>query len=444
MGSGIALRTWLFGLAALVLLALFSITTFTGGEGTPPRRAGGAATPPPIPRPQPAPARVDLPRLQARLARLMEDPAMVGMGVAVIEGGQVRLLQGMGETLHGSGQPVTPDTLFRWASVSKGAAAALTLKLADRAKVSLDDPIAKHSPTLRLPAGGERQATVADVLSHRTGLNSNAWDDKLEDGADARLLRASLFATPPRCPPGTCHAYQNVAYDAVSDIAERATGKPMADVLVTELFRPLGMTSANATLAGLQSAPSWARAHRGQTPQAFANNDNYYRVPAAGGVNSSIRDLARWMLANMGHMPAVLSPQLLAELHRPRVATPGEIGRQRRYRERLTGARYALGWREYDYAGHRLVGHHGGVNGYRAALLFDPALQTGVAVLWNGSSRRPWAIEWEVMDMVYGLEPRDWLELDASAPKPAPLPVAEAPQPLANDSSPQATPTRSP
>ncbi len=64
--------------------------------------------------------------------------------------------------------------------------------------------------------------------------------------------------------------------------------------------------------------------------------------------------------------------------------------------------------------------------------MFDPALQTGVAVLWNGSSRKPWAIEWEVMDMVYGLEPRDWLDLDASAPKPAPLPLAEAAQPLSN------------
>ena len=426
-----ALKRWVFGLAAFLLLALFSITTFRNGEGTPAKVAGGAATPPAIPAPAPAPGVIDLPRLQARLDMLMQDPAMVGMGVAVIEGGRVRLLRGYGETLQGSGDPVTPDTVFRWASLSKGVTGAAVLKLAERGKVALDDPIAKHSALLRLPGGGEQRATVADILSHRTGLNSNAWDDKLEDGADARLLRQSLATVTPRCPPGTCHAYQNVAFDSTSDLAERATGKPMPDVLAAELFAPLGMRSATTTLAGLQTAASWARGHRGGGPAPIENNDNYYRVPAAGGVNSSIRDLARWMLANMGHQPGVLPPKLLENLHRPRVATPGELGRQRRYRERLTGANYALGWRNYEYAGRRLVGHNGGVNGYRAAILFDPRLQTGVAVLWNGPSRRPWSIEYEVMDMIYALEPRDWLELDGVAPT-APLPLAEPPQPLAN------------
>ena len=85
------------------------------------------------------------------------------------------------------------------------------------------------------------------------------------------------------------------------------------------------MTSASLTTDGLTSAKSWARPHSvGRRPLEV--NDNYYRVPAAGGVNSNIKDMSLWMLAQMGEMPQVLSPQLLETIHQPRVKTPGERG----------------------------------------------------------------------------------------------------------------------
>jgi beta-lactamase class C len=65
-----------------------------------------------------------------------------------------------------------------------------------------------------------------------------------------------------------------------------------------------------------------------------------------------------------------------------------------------------------DYAGHRVVGHHGGVRGYRSLILFDPERRAGVVALWNSAASRPNAIEYEVMDMVYGLPFRDWLAID--------------------------------
>ncbi|HBJ42764.1 MAG TPA: serine hydrolase, partial [Hyphomonas sp.] len=55
------------------------------------------------------------------------------------------------------------------------------------------------------------------------------------------------------------------------------------------------------------------------------------------------------------------------------------------------------------------------VEGYRSYILFDPDRDTGVVILWNSSSRRPNGIGFEVMDMVYNLPFRDWMELDAHA-----------------------------
>ena len=84
-------------------------------------------------------------------------------------------------------------------------------------------------------------------------------------------------------------------------------------------------------------------------------------MPGAGGVNSNITDMSLWLLAQMGAMPDVLDDKLLATIHAPYVKTPTERGRLRPYLERLGAAWYGFGWRSYDYAGHRLVGHRGGI-----------------------------------------------------------------------------------
>lgn len=360
---------------------------------------------------------IDYARLDRRLQLLMEKDVMVGLSVAIVEDGEIRFLKGYGETIAGSGDPVTPNTVFRWASLSKGVAGNMVALLAADDALSLDAPVADYAASLRLPAGGEHKASIADVLSHQLGLFAHAHDARLEDGDDARRLRGSLAALDPICPVSQCHAYQNVAFDAAAEAVERATGKPYHQVVYERMFGPLGMTSASLSREGLYRSPSWARPHRGgRNSRPVEVTDSYYRVPAAGGVNSSIKDLALWLRAQMGADPRILPPAVLAAAHAPRVATPGENARRRKYRDRISGAAYGLGWRVFDYAGHKVVGHRGGVTGYRSLILFDPVRRTGVAALWNSGTGQPGGLEYEVMDMVYGLPFRDWLELSDSDP----------------------------
>jgi beta-lactamase class C len=382
---------------------------------------GGRDAPPPAPARDKAmiedasakPSLVDYARLDQRLQRLMEEEDMVGLAVGVVEHGQIRFLKGYGETFEGSGQPVNTDTIFRWASVSKGVASNMVAKLADENKLGLYEPIGKYSSSLRLPGGAEQRATVSDVLSHRLGLFGHAQDAKLEDGGDARMLRASLATLNPICPPSSCHAYQNVAYDAASEVVERVTGKPFPAAVREQLFLPLGMTSANMSREALVTSPNWARPHRGgSNPRPVEVTDSYYRVPAAGGVNSSIKDLAIWLQANMGVHPEILSPRALAAVQSPRANTPGELRRMRKFRERLNTSSYGLGWRIYDYSGHRVVGHRGGVTGYRSLIMFDPERKSGVVALWNSGSNQPSGVQFEVMDMILQLPFKDWLDID--------------------------------
>ena len=367
------------------------------------------------------PGAVDYVRIDERLRRLMAEPGMVGLSIAIVEDGEIRFLKGYGETVAGSGDAVTPDTVFRWASLSKGVAGDMVALLADQGALSLFEPVNRHAASLRLPGGNEATATVADLLSHQLGLFGHAYDSKLEDGEDPRRLRSMLVTLNNICSPGQCHAYQNVAFDAASEIVERVTGRPYADVVQERLFRPLGMTGASLSRAELFAARSWARPHVGARPSRPVEvTDAYYRVPAAGGVNGSIKDLAIWMLAQMGMASDVLPEQVLAAVRTPRANTPRENRRRRNFRERTAASSYGLGWRILDYSGHRVVGHHGGVRGYRSLILFDPERRAGVVALWNSSTGKPNGIEYEVMDMVYGLPPRDWLELDDDAPAPQP------------------------
>ncbi len=395
---------------AVAGIAAFGFVTVVSQLGSPASARPAAPTtvflPPSV---TPGAGRIDYGAFDARIAGIMARPDMVGLAVAVVEEGQIAFARGYGTTALGSGEGVNPRTVFRWASLSKGVAATMVGELAAEGKVSLDAPMSTYNTTLRLPGGAERVATVDDLLSHRLGLVRNALDNKLEAGGDPRLLRPQLALLTPACAPGQCHAYQNVAFDASSEIVQNLTGRSYAQAVQQRLFMPLGMIDASVSRAGLIASRSWAKPHVGR--RTVTVNDNYYRVPAAGGVNSSILDLARWMQVQMGEAQQVVPMPVLNQIHAPRIFTD----RRRGVFNRAMGAsQYALGWRDYNYRGHRLIGHQGAVMGYRATVLFDPVRRSGIAMLWNSQSGQPVGLQLDLLDRLYGFQRTDWLGLDKS------------------------------
>lgn len=397
------------------------LVRFGGSDGAPTQQAADTAVAAPVRAEVPpvvttGPSRIDFARLEARLNRLVQRQNMVGLAVGIVENGQIRFVKGFGTVASNSTEPVTEHTVFRWASLSKGVAGDMVALLAARGQLSLNDPINRWSGNLKLPNGNESRATVANMLSQTLGLPGHAHDARLEGNEDPRYLRQLMVFLPQQCEPGTCHSYQNVAYDGATDVVERVTGKTYEQALKDNLFDPLGMTSASASRQGLMASRSWARPHRGtrgSRPEEVL--EPYYRVPSAGGVNGSIMDLTLWMRAQMGLTPEVLPQAALDAVQTPRINTPGETRRRAKYRERTPSSQYGLGWRIFDYAGHKVVGHHGGVMGYRSLILFDPVAKSGVVALWNCAAGGPNGIEYEVMDMIYGLPFRDWIGIDGGA-----------------------------
>jgi beta-lactamase class C len=352
---------------------------------------------------------IDYRALDARVRVMMTDRSMDGLAIAVVENGRLSFVRGYGLTSPENGEKVDADTVFRWASLSKTVAGTLSARLARDGMFSLTDPLGRFDTSLRLPADAQRTLTVEQLLSQRTGLPRNAFDGWLEGGRDPRDIRASLATVPLLCAPGTCHSYQNIAYDAIREVVEAVTHKSYAEEARQRLFLPLGMTSTTIGLDGLRTARHWAQPSR--DGRALPLLDAYYRVPAAAGVNSNIVDLARWMQAQMGQAPTVLPADVLGNIQRPRVDTGRPYGNSPLGRA-LEKPGYGLGMRSFTYKGHRLVGHSGALTGNRSTMMFDPATRTGVVMLWNSESSLPFKLQAEIFDSAYRLPFTDWLRMD--------------------------------
>ncbi|HEX2814709.1 MAG TPA: serine hydrolase domain-containing protein [Sphingopyxis sp.] len=404
---------FLVAAAALVAAGWFGVRAFGGSSPPLASVAIPIKTPEELPdTPDKWRGRIDYRALDSQLSALAQRPEMAGLAVAVVEDGKLRFVRTYGVADKATGAPVTPHTLFRWASVSKTATGAMAAALASDGAVDLDRPVADWRTSLRLPGGAEAHVTVAELLSQRTGLTKNAYDEKLEEGQDPALLRASLSTAPLQCEPGTCHTYQNVAFDTANEILGKAANKAFPDAVEDRFFLPLGMVSAGYGMKRLTDAKDWARPHNGAHVRPV--KEAYWRVPAAAGVESDIVDFATWMQAMMGSRPDVLPPAVLQIAHHPRVGTARLYGGA--LRQAISDASYGMGWRNFTYDGLRLEGHSGAVAGYRATMIFEPATRTGVVALWNSDWGFPFRIPFAAIDSYHGRADAGWLDLSKLPP----------------------------
>ncbi|MGF1605974.1 MAG: serine hydrolase domain-containing protein [Rhodothalassiaceae bacterium] len=354
-----------------------------------------------------APLRLFEKRLEREVAT---DPDIMGLAVAVVDRGTLVLQRSFGRTAR-NGPRVDEHTRFRIASLSKGFAATVAVRLAYLNRLDLRAPAVAAAPHFKLKSQADRdRATVEDVLSHRLGLPPHAYDNLLEANVPVQNIFQRLGAVDLVCPVGDCYVYQNVAFSLVEPAVEQAAGRPYEDTVMTEIFQPLAMDRANFGLDGLEADANWARPHRARRGRISEMKPRpaYYRVPSAGGVNASLRDMTLWLMAQMGEVPEQLPPELLAELHRPRVHSLHQDQRVRWMRGRVRRTDYALGWRVYDYAGHRVIYHGGGLAGYRAMIAFSPERKVGLVTLWNANACAGWRLMPIFFDAQFDLPQADW------------------------------------
>lgn len=345
---------------------------------------------------------------------------VAGMATAVIVDNKVAFEREIGYADASTREPVTADTVFRLASLSKAFATAVTGLLIDDGRFSWDTKLADVLPFFQLKdAEASNQATVKDIMGQRLGLPHNTYDTMLEDNVPYEELVRKLDEVPMTCDVGQCYGYQNVAFSLIGDVIYAETGDFFYHQVDKRIFFPLGMNTASYGREALESSKSWARPHRPSGAHSwtpFDPKEAYYRVAPAAGVNASLHDMERWLIAQMGGRPDVLPQPLLDYLHTPGVETPTELRAAPWRRARLSAASYALGWRVFTYAGQTMIFHAGEVEGYRTMIAFFPKYRIGMVTLWNS----PGAVGTDLMPMVFdsmlGLPHVDWAGVESEPP----------------------------
>ena len=343
-------------------------------------------------------------KLSANVASEIKKYSIPGAAYAIVQNNQVIAMESFGYIDKAKSQKVDNNTVFRLASVSKPFAATITTMLAQEQQLNLSDPITKYVPHFALATkGAAEKIQIKHLLSHSSGLMPNAYDNLLHENWSMDKIIGRFDRVTPICKPAKCYGYQNIAYGFLQPAIEAVTAKNYASLLQERIFSPLKMHNASVGIDVFLKQKNTAKPHilrkrikTGRKDRAGKDirryiwrtvkvEPDYYKVAPAAGVNASIDDLSKWLIANLGHNPEVLSPALLSELTIPRIKTKKDL-RRRYWREHLTDAHYGYGWRIYQFEGHPIIYHSGWVAGYRADIGYSPTLDMGFAILINAES----------------------------------------------------------
>lgn len=319
----------------------------------------------------------------------MQNKKIPGAAYAIIEMGEPLKTGVYGTRAKGKNLPVTEDTVFRLASVSKTFSASLVAMLVEEGQLSLDTKVSRFVPAFQLKTKGHaEQLELRHLLSHTVGLTPNSYDNMIEDGWDIPKILPRFKKLSPVCRPGTCYGYQNIAFSLVEPIVEDTIGAEFDDLIQNRILTPLGMTSASVGLDGYLAQTDRADPHVNTRRGWYRTKvkPNYYRLAPAAGVNASIKDMTKWVESYLGWYPEVVSPGVIEMVTEKRVRTKRELYK-RQWRPYLEDAHYGLGWRIYDFGDHEIVMHAGGVSGFRSIVSFSKEYGVGLVILMNAESR---------------------------------------------------------
>jgi CubicO group peptidase (beta-lactamase class C family) len=361
-----------------------------------------------LPNPAFAGVPIDPAVVEATGERAMGELDLVGLSIAVVDKDGNVIQRQFGVRERGKPAKIDADTLFPIASLTKAFTAAGIGLLVERGKLDWEDPVVKYIPEFDMgDPWVTAHFTVRDLLTHRSGLSLGAGDLLLAPGSDAtpQDIIASLKAIPPATGFRESYAYDNVLYILAGELIERVDGRPWADFIRQEFFKPLGMSRCTAMPSERLKRPDRITEH-GPFPGSDGQEVLHPEMilgdvfANAAGIGCPAGDIAKWaqMWLNDGMIDAnhrLLKEETVKQLWT--VVTP--ISTRFTFGERkqshLTG--YALGWDVGDMLGRIIFSHSGGSYGATAWLMISPEEGVATIALTNAYSSATGAIARQLM-----------------------------------------------
>lgn len=333
--------------------------------------------------------------IKAYFDKAIASGVIVGAGVSIVRGDSIVISDGFGKRNINVNDGVDGQTIFRLGSLSKGFAGILAANLKDEGKLNWEDKVSDYIPEFQL---GDRsntdKITLANILSHTSGAPYHSYTNLVEAGLPLSDIAKRFKEVTPISKPGLMYSYQNALFALSGEMMYQATGQEITTSLENRFFKPLEMCSTTMDYETLAQAENVAIPHskRRNSWKPKKLNNNYYNAVAAGGINASAIDMARWMRFLLGHNPEVMSKSALEEAFNPFIEITGHSKYYQRWPGHLSSY-YGFGWRIHKFAEDntglaKTIWHHGGsVNNYRNEIAVYPEADLGICVLLNNNSK---------------------------------------------------------
>ena len=349
----------------------------------------------------------------------LKENKVPGGAYAIIKDGEIIAMEGVGVRALGSNQKVDEDTVFRLASVSKTFAAGLTAKLVEDHKFNWDDKIVDYIPEFRFKSKSySSNLTVNHIMSQSSSLVHNAYDNLIEANYPMPKIIDKFKEIDPMCKLGQCYGYQNVLYSLIQLVIEKSTNSSYTDLMHKNIFDPLEMDHSSLGYESFLETENHAEPHvltrRGWVKTKV--KPSYYNILPAAGVNASVSDMTKWVMAQMGHYPETYSTNVIDTVTTKRIRTRKEM-RKRNWRSVLKNAYYGYGWRIYDLGGEELVYHGGSVAGFRSEVAYSKEKELALVILLNAETRMGSELNAEFWSEIYKPEPKKQVVKKKVTPK---------------------------
>ncbi len=363
-----------------------------------------------------------LPEIEKIFERYWKGRGIPGLVYGVVIDGDFVAVKSFGVRDRGANDAVTPDTVFRIASMTKSFTALAVLKLRDEGVLSLDDPVSKWIPEagrLTPPTRDSAPWTVRTLLTHGAGLpEDNPWGDRQLGVSEQALTSWLKLGLPFSTPPETKFEYSNYGFALAGRVVARASGMSYRDFLEKRILAPLGM---KASTLEPSAVPAAVRA----TGYGRKGSD-YVEIPplphgafgAMGGLLTSARDLGRYVAYQLSAHP----PRDEDDPGPVRRSSLREMQRQWRTSNfsvrsgsgetplRATSGGYGYGLSvSQDCRFEHVVGHGGGLPGFGSYMMWLPEYGVGMFAMANLTYAGPAAPMHEALEAMLktgGLEPR--------------------------------------
>ena len=315
--------------------------------------------------------------LRPIVRQAVEQSEVPGLAIVVLRDGRTVYRETIGVLDLAAREPVTADTRFHLASVTKTFVATAVLQLAEQGRVDLDAHPRRYLPYFQPADPRAEKVTIRQVLAHVSGLQKDddtRFDNPdFDDGALERLVRESA-SRPLDFAPGEKFGYSNLGYCVLGDIVAKVSGETFEAYVKRHILEPLRMNNSTLLLSEAKRGP-WAR--------PFVVDDTYTVVPApfhpynrrrapSNAMSSTLNDMERWALVHMnrGELEGrrILKASTYDEMWRPAGESFQQIG---------------LGWFLWKRGAERVAGHNGSDAGFVADMELLPERGIGVIVLCN-------------------------------------------------------------